>query len=238
MRIAGLIAATALVAACSQSVGGEAEPSASLSAAPPSTTPPSSTSSTPTSTVPAPGATGRAPGSSAPIDEIIAWIEAGTAADPGAFHEAYLDGTINSLGDDIAFTASSGAREGTTQCMTDATYNEGALTCLVDLASPAPRPTGGEGMWKPGWIDYSGTSVQVGSLRGDPGPFIKGVGPLLADGQTPAFADNRCRADASGLFCVNYAHRSAVQISTAGVVPFGCLQSVAPPPQIGATFSC
>ncbi|CAA0134330.1 Uncharacterised protein [Mycolicibacterium vanbaalenii] len=232
MRIAGLIAATALVAACSQSVGGEAEPSDSVS-----TAPPSSTSSTPT-TPPPTAAADRPPGDSAPIEEVIAWIEAGTATDPGAFHEAYLDGTITRLGDDIAFTAPSGASGETTQCLTDAAYNEGALTCLVELASPAPRPTGAEGMWKPGWIDYPGTNVQIGSLRGDPGPFIKGVGPLLADGQTLAFADNRCRSDAAGLFCVNYAHRSAVQISTDGVVPFGCLVSVPPPPQTGAMFSC
>lgn len=234
MRIAGLIAATALVAACSQSVGGDAQLSGSALSVPQSS-PPNSTTTSSTG----PGVPARPPGESAPLEEVIAWIEAGTPTDPGAHHEAYLDGVTTRLGDDIAFTAPSGAPNETTQCMTDAMYNEGALTCLVELDSPAPRPVGAEGMWKAGWIDYSGTSVQVGSFHGDPGPFVKGVGPPLAEGQSLAFADNRCRSDSTGLLCVNYAHRSAVGISAGGVVPFGCLQPVTPPPaQTGTMFSC
>lgn len=234
MRIAGLIAATALMAACSQSVGGDAEPSGSSQAAPPS-----GTSATTTPAPPTPGAAGRPPNATAPIGEVIAWIEAGTPADPGAHHVAFLDGLTTRLGDDIAFTAPSGAPDDTTQCITDSTYNDGALTCLVELDSPTPRPADAEGMWKAGWIDYPGTSVQVGSLHGDPGPFVKGVGPQLAEGQSLAFADNRCRSDATGLFCVNYAHRSAIWISTGGVVPFGCLQPMTPPPaQTGSMFIC
>ena len=234
MRIAGLIAATALVAACSQSVGGDAEPSSPSASAPLSSAP-----TTTTGTAPAPGATGQAPSRSAAIEEVIAWIEAGTPADPGAHHVAFRDGVTTQLGDDIAFTAPSGAPNDTTQCMTDSTYNDGALTCLLELESPTPRPADGEGMWEAGWVDYPGTSVQIGSLHGDPGPFVKGVGPQLAEGQSLTFADNRCRSDASGLFCVNYAHRSAVQISVGGLVPFGCLRPVTPPPpQTGAAFSC
>ncbi len=226
MRIAGVIAVTALVAACSQSVGGEAEP-------PGSAQPPSSAASTPHT----PGAT-RPPGRGASIEEVIAWIEAGTPADPGGYHEAFSDGQTTRLGVDIAFTAPSGAPNDTTRCITDATYNEGALACLVELDAPAPAPSAAEGMWKAGWIDYSGTNVQIGSLHGDPGPFAKGVGPALAEGQSLAFGDNRCRADETGLLCVNYAHRSAVWISAAGVLPFGCLLPVPPPPETGAAFSC
>jgi hypothetical protein len=232
MRIAGLIAVTALVAACSQSVGGEAETSGSSPA-----TPPGSTSTT-NEASPGTGTTGQPPGESASIEDVIAWIEAGTPADAGAYHEAYLDGVTTRLGDDIAFTAPSGPPNETTQCLTDTMFNDGTLSCLLELTSPAPRPAGAEGVWKPGWVDFFGTTVQVGSLHGDPGPFVKGVGPQLAEGQSLAFGDNRCRSDATGLFCVNYAHRSAVWISAGGVVPFGCLQSVSPPPQTGAMFSC
>lgn len=236
MRIAGLIAVAALAAACSQSVGGDAEPTdSSPRTAPGGTT---ATTASPTTASPTTAATGRPPGENAPIQEVIAWIEAGVAADPGAYHEAYLDGVTTRLGDDIAFTAPAGAPNETTQCITDATYNEGALSCLVELESPAPRPAGAEGVWKPGWVDYSGTTAQLGSLHGDPGPFFKGVGPPLPEGQSLAFGDDRCRSDATGLFCVNYAHRSAIWISVGGVVPFGCLKPVAPPPQIGEMFSC
>jgi len=121
MRIAGVIAVTALVAACSQSVGGEAEP-------PGSAQPPSSAASTPLT----PGAT-RPPGPGASIEEVIAWIEAGTPADPGGYHEAFSDGQTTRLGDDIAFTAPSGSPNDTTRCITDALYSEGALACLVEL---------------------------------------------------------------------------------------------------------
>ena len=233
MRIAGPIAVALLAAACSQSVGGDAEPTGSSPATAPPGGAPTSTSASPPD-----GATGRAPSANASIDEVIAWIEAGTPADPGAYHEAYHDGVTTRLGDDVAFTAPGGASNETTQCLTDNAYHPGTLSCLVELSSPAPRPAGAEGMWKPGWVDFSGTSVQIGSLHGDPGPFVKGVGPRLPEGQSLAFGDNRCRSDPAGLFCVNYAHRSAMWISVDGVVPFGCLQSVAAPPQTGAKFSC
>lgn len=236
MRIAGLIAVTALLAACSQSVGGEAEPPGSSSEATLST-PPDRTS-TSTNALPGAGEPDPPPGQSAPIEDVIAWIEAGTPADAGAYHEAYSDEVTTRLGDDIAFTAPSGVTNQTTQCLTDATYSGDTLSCLVELNAPAPRPAGAEGMWKPGWVDFSGTALQIGSLHGDPGPFIQGVGPQLPEGQSLTFGDNRCRSDATGLFCVNYAHRSAVWISADGVLPFGCLQSVAPPPQTGAMFSC
>jgi len=169
-----VIAVTALVAACSQSVGGQAEPSGSPQSAPPNSAP-----TTATAPPLAPGVS-RPPGQGASIEEVIAWIEAGTPADPGSYHEVFSDGQTTRLGDDIAFTAPSGAPNDTTQCLTDATYNDGALACLVELDSPAPRPSAAEGVWKAGWIDYSGTGLQIGSLHGDPGPFIKGVGPALS----------------------------------------------------------
>ena len=226
MRIAVLIAASVLVAGCSQSVGGDAE-SAAASAAPPSTTR-STPSATSTSAVPA-----AVPAPGAPIVDVIRWIEAGTSADPGTYHSATREGATTQLGDDIAFTTPSGK----TNCMTDSRVG-GALACLVDLAKPQPQPADVYGQWKGGWVDFAGPTLEIGSVHGDPGRFTNGTGPQLPYGQALAFGDYRCRADPAGLFCVNYAHRSAARFSDAGIVPFGCLQKVAPPADIGEKFSC
>jgi hypothetical protein len=225
MRIAGLIATSLLVAGCSQSVGGGAdriEPvpstSAPTTASRPSTPPPTSTKA---AQLPQPGA---------PIGAVITWIEAGSAADAGAYHSATRDGTTTPLGDDVAFTTPSGK----TNCMTAG----GTLACLVDLADPPPRPAEVYGEWKGGWVDFAGATLEVGSAHGDPGRFTNGTGPELPYGQALEFADYRCRADPAGLFCVNYAHRSAARFSDAGIEPFGCLQKVTPPADIGLKFSC
>ncbi len=170
------------------------------------------------------------PGQSAPIGDVVAWIEAASPADPGTYHAATRDGQTTQLGDDVAFTTPSGK----TQCMTDS----GPLACLVDLTNPPPRPADAYGEWKGGWVDFDGTSMAVGSAHGDPGRFAAGTGPELPYGQSLAFGDYRCRSDQSGLFCVNYAHQSAAKLSDAGVEPFGCLQPATAPPQIGEMYSC
>ena len=224
MRIAGLIAASLLVAGCSQSVGGDAERST-----PSLTVKPSTTRAAPSSTSPA-----RPPGSGAPIGDVVAWVEAGAPADPARYHSATRDGATTELGEDVAFVTPSGKAN----CMTDTKYSAGALACLVDLTNPPPRPEDAYGEWKGGWIDYDGTSVQVGSVHGDPGRFTAGSGPELPYGKSLAFGDYRCRSDQAGLFCVNYAHRSAARFSDAGVQPFGCLQPATAPPQVGEMFSC
>ncbi|MDY6995089.1 MAG: hypothetical protein SW019_00740 [Actinomycetota bacterium] len=234
MRIAGLIAVSVLVAGCSQSVGGEAEPSAAPAPSSARQTAPTSASALPSGTR-QPSA---APGPGAAVNEVIEWVEGGAPVDPAEHRVAFRDGVTTSLGDDVAFTAPSGAPHGSTQCITDVQYSDGTLICLTDLDSPPPRPAGAEGMWKPGWIEFAGTTMQVGALHGDPGPFLNGVGPELPPGQTLAFGDYRCRSDATGLACVNYAHRSAAWIGAAGVVPYGCLQPVSAPPGIGQMFSC
>ena len=222
MRIAVLIAASVLVSGCSQSVGGDAQsaPSSTTRSTPPAT---STTSAVPAA-VPAPGA---------PIADVIRWIEAGTRADPGAYHSATREGATTQLGDDIAFTTPSGK----TNCMTDSRFG-GALACLVDLANPPPQPADVYGQWKGGWVDFAGPTLEIGSVHGDPGRFSNGTGPQLPYGQALAFGDYRCRADPAGVFCVNYAHRSAARFSDSGIVPFGCLQKVAPPAEIGEKFSC
>jgi hypothetical protein len=108
----------------------------------------------------------------------------------------------------------------------------------VNLTNPPPRPDTAYGDWKGGWVDFDGTNLQVGAARADPGPFINGNGPELANGDSLSFGDYRCRADQAALFCVNYAHQSAVRFAAAGVQPFGCLRSVPPPDGVGTAFSC
>ena len=229
MRIAGLIAASVLVAGCSQSVGGDAERSTPSLTVPPSTTRAAPSTTSPRSTTPA-----RPPGPGAPIGDVTAWVEAGVPADPARYHSATRDGATTDLGEDVAFVTPSGK----TNCMTDTKYSAGALACLVDLKNPPPRPEDAYGEWKGGWIDYDGKLIMVGRVKGDPGRFTAGNGPELPYGQSLAFGDYRCRSDQAGLICVNYAFQSGARFSDAGVQPFGCLKPSAPMPQVGEVFSC
>ena len=174
------------------------------------------------------------PAAGAAISDVIAWIEAGHPVDPTRFHTVTRDGATSQLGSDIAFTVPAAK----VACTTDSKHTGGALVCLVDLAKPPPRPDTAYGEWKGGWVDFDGTSLQIGAARGDPGPFVNGDGPDLASGDTLSYDDYRCRADQVGLFCVNYAHQSAARFSSAGVEQFGCLRSVPPSDGIGIAFSC
>ncbi|MDT5146898.1 MAG: hypothetical protein QOC58_1543 [Mycobacterium sp.] len=226
MRIAALIAASLLAAGCSHNHGGQSQQTQTPTGSAPAAT------TTPTGGKPLPPSS--APATGAPISDVIAWIGAGHPVDPGRYHTATRDGAGTALGDDIAFTATSGKAS----CMTDAKHSGAALVCLVTLTNPPPRPDTAYGDWKGGWVDFDGTTLQVGASRGDPGPFVNGNGPELAKGDTLSFGDYRCRTDEAGLFCVNYAHQSAVRFAPAGVQPFGCLRSVPAPDGVGVAFSC
>jgi hypothetical protein len=220
MRIAALIAASflvaGLVAACSHAGSGQ-----------------SGQTQTPTS-VSKPSAATTPPAAGAAISDVISWIEAGHPADPARFHTVTRDGVTTQLGNDLAFTVAPGK----VVCMTDSKHTGGALICLVELASPPPRPETAYGEWKGGWVDFDGTNLQIGAARGDPGPFVNGNGPALANGDSLSYDDYRCRADQVGLFCVNYAHQSAVRFSSAGIEQFGCLRAVPAPDGVGTAFSC
>jgi hypothetical protein len=222
MRIAALVTVLLLVSACSHPVGGQSGPT------------PSSSPATPAPTSGKPPAPSTPPATGAAISDVIGWIEAGHPADPGRFHTVTRDGAVTQLGSDIAFTVPAAK----VTCTTDSKHTGGALVCLVDLAKPPPRPDTAYGEWKGGWVDFDGTSLQIGAARGDPGPFVNGDGPELASGDTLSYDDYRCRADPVGLFCVNYAHQSAARFSNAGIEQFGCLRSVPPPDGIGIAFSC
>ncbi|GFG54922.1 hypothetical protein MAGR_63630 [Mycolicibacterium agri] len=230
MRIALLIAASVLVGGCSAGKTGQSEQSDSALPAPQGTT----TSATSRPTSPTTTAALRPPEPGAEIADVIAFIEAGQAADVTRYHTATRDGATTDLGDDVAFTTPSGKAN----CMTDSQHFGGALACLVDLAIPPLQPPDIYGQWKGNWVDFPGPSIEVGSVHGDPGRFINGTGPELPHGAALSFGDYRCRSDPAGLYCVNYAHQSAARFSEAGVVPFGCLQKVTPPADIGEKYSC
>src|SRR5690606_31745643 len=123
-------------------------------------------------------------------------------------------------------------------CISTEDYRDGALACLVDLKNPPPRPPDAFTVWKGNWVDFDGTTVDIGSLRGDPGPFRSGEGRALRAGQSLAFGDFRCRAGAEAMLCVNYAQRSATRFSPDGIDPFGCLTESPAPPGIGVRLSC
>ncbi len=230
MRIAVVVAMSALVAGCSSTSddatdrSGTAPPSTSTTAL---TTP--TTSSAPTVT--ASGAQPPSPGAS--VTEVIGWIEGGTAVDQATFHSATRADQTTDLGQDIAFASPSG----TANCMTDA-RSDGALACLVDLIDPPPRPADVYGQWKGGWVDFGGMSAEVGSAHGDPGRFGTGTGRELPYGHTLSFGDYRCRSDPAGVYCVNYAHRSAVKFADTGIETFGCLDETTAPADVGRKFSC
>jgi hypothetical protein len=228
MRVAVVLGVSLLLAGCAHGAPTDSQPTESTTSTPSTIHSAPPVTSTTTSEAPV-----KAPVAGAAISDVITWIEAGKPADPGAYHSATLDGTTTQLGDGVAFvTAGTEAA-----CMTNQ-YANGELSCLVKLANPPPRPPDFPTAWKNNWVDFSGISVEVGSPHGDPGPFVVGMGAELPAGRTLAFGDYRCRADAAGLFCVNYAHQSAVLLSAAGVVPFGCLEKVTAPPDIGLQFKC
>ncbi|MGA7054714.1 MAG: hypothetical protein WBZ37_26290 [Mycobacterium sp.] len=230
MRIAGLIAVSFLVAgpvaACSHAGSGQSGQT--------QTTTPASSGTVTSPSVSKPSALSTTPAAGAAISDVIAWIEAGHTADPARYHAVTRDGGTTQLGNDLAFTVPLGK----VVCMTDSKHTGSALACLVDLASPPPRPETAYGEWKGGWVDFDGTNLRIGAARGDPGPFVNGNGSELANGDSLSYDDYRCRADQIGLFCVNYAHQSAVRFSNAGIEQFGCLRSVPPPDGIGVAFSC
>ncbi len=230
MRIAALVAVSLLIAGCSHAGSSHSEQTQTTTGASPGTSPPI-VSSPSGSKPPAPST---APAAGAAISDVIAWIEAAHPADPARYHNVTREGVSTALGDDTAFTAQAGK----VACMTDSKHTGTAPVCLVDLTNPPPRPETAYGEWKGGWVNFDGTNLQVGSARGDPGPFVNGYGPELANGDSLSFSDYRCRADQSGLFCVNYAHQSAARFSTAGIEPFGCLRSAPPPDGVGVAFSC
>lgn len=191
---------------------------------------PSRTATTTSATSTTPSA---APAAGVPIAEVIKWVAAAGPVDAAQYHVALRPGSTVQLGDDVAFTTPSG-----TTCMTDAKHGTPGLACLVGLTDPPPQPPDIYGVWKGGWVDFDGAGVQVGSAHGDPGRFSNGQGPELPYDRSLSFGDYRCRTDETALFCVNYAHQSAVRFSAGGIDTFACARQLTPPAGIGVQYVC
>lgn len=73
--------------------------------------------------------------------------------------------------------------------------------------------------------DHRVRSVHCGSADDD------------TDHQTPVAAAPYAGADLAAVWCVDYAHRSAVRMGAAGVDGFGCLAVAQAPPGIGIRLS-
>ncbi len=182
---------------------------------------------------PFPAAATVAPDASAPIADVIAWVEAAGPVDGADFGIALRNGVTTPLAEDVAFTTPAG-----TSCMTDTRHGSTALACLVNLIDPPPQPADVYGAWKGGWVDFDGAAVQVGSAHGDPGRFGAGQGPPLATEGSLSFGDFRCRTDTSTLICVNYANRTAVRYDDAGIETYGCTREPSSESGVGIRYTC
>lgn len=231
MRIAVLLAASVLVAGCSQIPAGQPGPTELTPITPSRTSSATKTSTSAATTSSSASAT--APGPSASAGEAVAWVEAAPPVDGADFQVALRNGISTPLGDDTAFTTAFG-----TSCMTDSKRVASGLACLVELLDPPPQPPDVYGVWKGGWVDYDGTGVRVGSAHGDPGRFSAGQGPPLPTGGSLSFGDFRCRADTAALVCVNYANNTAVRYSDDGIAAFGCTRQTPPQAGIGIQYTC
>jgi len=228
MRIPVLFAASLLVAGCSQISG---TPPRATQLTP--VTPSRAAGSLPTASTGQPRTSSSAPAPGAPVAEAIAWVEAAGPVDGADFRVALRGGTTTPLGDDVAFTTPSGI-----SCMTDAKHGSPGLACLVNLIDPPPQPADVYGAWKGGRVDFDGDSVEVGSAHGDPGRFAAGQGAPLPVDRSLSFGDFRCRTDTSALVCVNFARRTAVYYSDAGIDTFGCARQSTPSAGIGVQYTC
>ncbi|QLY28267.1 hypothetical protein [Nocardia huaxiensis] len=175
------------------------------------------------------------PAAGAALSSVLAWIKAGTPVDAANFHTATSGNTVNDLGSAVAFTSPSGK----IRCMTPTagTSVRQGLTCMADLDNPPSRPANARGNWVPGWIDFPGATLGVGHVQGDPGPFLLGDGPTLNYGSRLTFDNYDCRMDKAGLFCLNQSESSAMQLSSAGPTPFGCLSEYTST-EYGLWYSC
>lgn len=229
-----MLGAVVLVAGCWAANEQLSSPAALTPLAPSSlTSPPAAVPPTMSSSPTAPSPSASVPTSATPIQEVIKWIEAGVLANVSDYHIALRRQATTSLGDDIAFTTVSGI-----SCMTDIRHDAPGLACLVDLVNPPPRPDTVYGPWKGGWVDFDGTAVAVGSVHGDPGRFTAGQGPQLPPEMSLSFSDYRCRSDNASLFCVNYAHHSAIRLADNGIDTYSCTPQSTAPAGIGRYYRC
>lgn len=199
---------------------------------------PTTTAAAPVTTTSAKPAPSAAPVAGASLAVVLGWINEGTPVSASDFHTATTsDGTKNNLGSAVAFASPSKK----IQCMTPksgTSFGQGGLTCMVSFDDPPARPaTRPNGQWVGSWVDFPGTTLGIGHLEGDPGQFSLGDGATLAYGSKLSIDDYDCRMDQTGLFCGNRSTGSAVQLSSDGAVPFGCLAKTTAR-EYGIEYSC
>lgn len=197
----------------------------------------------------APGAT---PGKTSGIGDVVAWIEAGQPAPAGAYQNVTgPDGlgtattttttTTRILGGGAAFRSPSKGLSCFGLPPGSDVYAPG-LTCLAKLANPPARPSDTSGQWIGGWVEYTGNAGHIGSVHGDPGPFLAGDGPILPYGQKISFGQDGqqtvCRMDQTGLWCADTAHGSAILLNDQGIAPYGCLKAVSRRGGEGLSYAC
>lgn len=235
MRVAVILSGLVLVAGCSQVPVTQPGPAELTPITPSRTASAPSTSTLTSPTSPTTRAQSEAaPAAGAPVESVVAWVQAGAPVDDADFRVALRGGTAVPLGEDTAFVTASGI-----SCMTDVKRAPGDLACLVrHLVSPPPQPADSSGYWVGNWVDFNGARVQVGGIHGDPGRFTVGSGAPLPTGPSVSFGDFRCRADATTLVCVNYAHKTGVRYSDAGIDTYGCTRQVPPAAGIGEQYTC
>lgn len=191
------------------------------------------------------------PGKDSAVAEVIAWIEAGQAAQLSTYQTATgsyatdtaapTTTTTQNLGDDVAFRSPSKKLSCFGLASKSTTYSPGGLHCLANLENPPPRPKE-MGQWIGGWVSYDGATASVGSFHGDPGPFLVGDGPELPYGQKVSFGQGSeqtvCRMDQTGLWCANKTKGSAVLLNDQGVTPYGCLEQIPHKEGEGFSYTC
>lgn len=211
MRVAGVILAALIAVGCARSIPGVPQ------------------------VAPAP------PGAGAAVDEVIAWVEAGNPANRDDFDETEASGGAPTpLGSDVAFRSPRDLPDRTLDgCITHDGHGSAGrkLSCLTGLSKPPEKPDGVQGQWIGNWVNFDGSTVTVGGLHGDPGPFIQGRGKPLPYGDRLRFGDYQCRSEPGGIYCVNYPHHSAVLLGET-VVVFGCRQQPDHPRSVGEQYDC
>ncbi|GAB2558581.1 hypothetical protein [Nocardia heshunensis] len=183
----------------------------------------STTLAAPSVTTPPATAPVAAPSAGASLSTVLSWIRAGTPADASNFHTATdTGGTQSDLDVGLAFVSPTKK----IQCMTpkkSATSYMHGLSCLVNFDNPQPRPASlPHGEWVASWVDYPGPNAGIGTVASDPGQFSLGSGSTLTYGSKLTFDDYECRMDQTGLLCADQSAGTALQLSSAGPVPFGC----------------
>lgn len=182
-----------------------------------------------------------APGAGASVDAVIAFVEAGNAANRADFAETEeSEGTKTQLGSEVAFRSPRDLPPRTLDgCISYDYGGDGgrSLSCLADLRSAPHRPNGLPGQWIGNWVEYNGAMVTVGGLHGDPGPFNQGRGKPLPYGDRIRFEEFQCRSDPNGLYCVNYPHHSAVLLGDQ-IITFGCRVQPDHPRSVGERYDC